>query len=78
MPLIGGFIGLIIIIGVGVVVLSNTSMNCSGVPGFNATVPSTNETLFPRTGQAPHSTTVGFNSGWAESCLDTQDRKSVV
>ena len=73
MPLIGGFIGLIIILGVGVVILSNSTISCSGIPGFNATVPSAGEVASPRTNQAPHSTLVGFNQGWAESCLDNQD-----
>ena len=73
MPLVGGFIGLIIILGVGVVILSNSTMSCSQITGYNATVPSAGEVAAPRTGQAPHSTVIGFNQGWAESCLDTND-----
>ena len=73
MPLIGGFIGLIIILGVGVVILSNSTMSCAGIPGYNATAPSAAEVASPRANQAPHSTLIGFNMGWAESCLDTQD-----
>lgn len=39
MPLIGGFIGLIIILGVGTLILGNSTMNCSTLTGFNATTP---------------------------------------
>ena len=73
MPLIGGFIGLIIILGVGTLILGNSTMNCTTLPGYNATVPSANETARPSPGETPHSATIGFNSGWPEACLDTND-----
>lgn len=73
MPLIGGFIGLIIILGVGTLILGNSTMNCTSLPGYNATAPSAAEVLLPRAGHAAHSATVGFNSGWPEACLDTND-----
>ena len=39
MPLIGGFIGLVIILGVGSLILGNSTMNCTGLTGYNTTVP---------------------------------------
>ncbi len=37
MPLIGGFIGLVIILGVGTLILGNSTMDCSTLSGFNTT-----------------------------------------
>lgn len=37
MPLVGGFIGLVIILGVGTLILGNSTMDCSGLSGFNTT-----------------------------------------
>ena len=73
MPLIGGFIGLIIILGVGTLILGNATMNCSALAGYNSTTPSAAEILLPRTGHVAHSATIGFNSGWPEACLDNND-----
>jgi hypothetical protein len=39
MPLIGGFIGLVIIMGVGTLILGNSTMNCTGLAGYNTTTP---------------------------------------
>jgi murein tripeptide amidase MpaA len=39
MPLIGGFIGLVIILGVGTLILGNSTMNCTGLSGYNTTTP---------------------------------------
>lgn len=39
MPLIGGFIGLVIILGVGTLILGNSTMNCTGLSGYNTVAP---------------------------------------
>ncbi len=39
MPLIGGFIGLVIILGVGTLILGNSTMDCTTLTGYNATTP---------------------------------------
>jgi hypothetical protein len=61
MPLIGGFIGLVIVLGVGTLILGNSTMNCTGLSGYNGTIRSANET-FPGT---------AISTGWADACLDT-------
>lgn len=58
MPLIGGFIGLIIILGVGTLILGNSTMNCSTLAGYNATV------IGPAGALAP-------STGWALACVNT-------
>ena len=60
MPLIGGFIGLVIILGVGTLILGNSTMNCTGLSGYN-TLNSTGGTTPPLT----------VSTGWADACLDT-------
>ena len=37
MALIGAFIGIAILLGIGTQILGNTIMNCSDLPGYNAT-----------------------------------------
>jgi len=39
MPLIGGFIGLVIILGVGTLILGNSTMNCTGLSGYSTVAP---------------------------------------
>lgn len=39
MPLIGGFIGLVIILGVGTLILGNSTMDCTTLTGYNASTP---------------------------------------
>ena len=73
MPLVGGFIALIIILGIGTIILGGSTMNCTSITGYNATAPSAAEFASPRAGQAPHSITVGHNEAWPEACLDTND-----
>lgn len=43
MPLIGGFIGLVIILGVGTLILGNSTMDCSNLTGYDAN-PESNST----------------------------------
>jgi hypothetical protein len=53
MPLIGGFIGLVIILGVGTLILGNSTMDCTTLAGFvdGGTASTTNST------------------GWAYQCI---------
>ena len=72
MTLIGAFIGVAIMLGIGVQILGNvqTSTNCNSLPGFNSTG------LVTGNGQgAINGTTYSNNpnekySGWALSCLN--------
>jgi|GEM_PF-5733229 len=73
MPLVGGFIALIIILGIGTIILGGSTMTCTNIAGYNSTIPSAAEFASPRANQGPHSATVGHNEAWPEACLDTND-----
>ena len=59
--MIGAFIAVAILLSVGVVILGNSTNNCSSLSGYNATTPSANETRYT------HSTTA-TQTGWAAQC----------
>lgn len=40
MALVGAFIGIAIMLGVGTLILGNTTMDCSTLTGYNSTTPS--------------------------------------
>lgn len=71
MPLVGGFIALIIILGIGTIILGGSTMNCAQLAGYNATAPSAAEYTSPRANQGPYSATIGHNEAWPKACLDT-------
>ena len=66
MPLIGGFIGLIIILGIGSMILGNSTMNCttlSGYGGGGAHKSPTDPTIVQSSAADANST------GWAKQCV---------
>ena len=63
MGLVAAFIGVAIMLGVGTQILGNTSMDCSNLPGYNATLPSANETRYTGVSTAQ-------STGWAGACED--------
>lgn len=56
--MIGAFIAVAIMLSVGVVILGNSTNNCTTLPGYNATTPGVNETI----------TTA--HTGWALTCVN--------
>ena len=65
MAMVGAFIGIAIMLGIGVQILGNSVQDCTGLPDYNATTPSVNET-----DSAGVRLTVDTNQdGWAGQCL---------
>ena len=62
MGLVAAFIGIAIMLGIGTQILGNTSMDCSNLPGYNATLNGPNGT----SGTASH-------TGWALQCEDNNE-----
>ena len=63
MPLIGGFIGLVIILGVGTLILGNSTMDCTSLQGYTGSTSS---------GEAAQSVAADNNAtGWAGTCVSS-------
>ena len=60
MALVGAFIGIAIMLGIGIQILGNSVQDCTNLPDWNATTPSVNETR--GNPDAPDQT------GWALQC----------
>ncbi len=58
MPLIGGFIGLVIILGVGTLILGNSTMDCTSLAGFTT-----------GGGTQGDLNTTSDSTGWALTCV---------
>ena len=58
MGLVGAFIGVAIMLGIGTQILGNTTMDCTSLPGYTSQVW---HGLPPSTGNS---------TGWAAACLD--------
>ena len=75
MGMIGAFIGVAIMLGIGVLILGNAVSDCTTLPDYNATTPSA--------AQATGGTTLSSQqTGWAGQCEDnnssTQDAWSLI
>ena len=60
--MVGTFIGIAILLGLGVQILGNSVQDCSTLPDYNATVPNVNQTGVTLDNQ---------QTGWAASCLSS-------
>ncbi len=62
MPLIGGFIGLVIILGVGTLILGNSTMDCTSLQGYTGGSDDT-----------PVQSVAADNNatGWAATCVSS-------
>lgn len=70
MGLVGAFIGIAIMLGIGVQILGNSVQDCTSLPDWNGTVPSAADRAGNYSaGQAPYSATIGHQSGWSLQCL---------
>lgn len=61
MALVGAFIGIAIMLGIGVQILGNSVQDCTNLPDFNSTVPAT------QAGQ--ESALPAGSSAWAAQCF---------
>ena len=62
MAMVGAFIAVSIMLGIGVQILGNSVQDCTNLPDFNATVPSVNQTGVTLDNQ---------QTGWAGQCVTT-------
>ena len=60
MGLVGAFIGIAIMLGIGVQILGNSVQDCTQLPDWNATAPSVNQTGVTLDNQ---------QTGWSAQCL---------
>jgi hypothetical protein len=60
MSMVGAFIGIAVILGIGIQILGNSVQDCSSLPDFNGTVPSVNQTGVTLDNQ---------QTGWAAQCI---------
>ena len=65
MGMVGAFIGIAILLSIGIQILGNSVQDCSRLPDFNATVPSENQTGV---------TLVNQQTGWAAACENTNSQ----
>ena len=67
MAMVGAFIAVSIMLGIGVQILGNSVQDCSALPGFG-----TQNSTGTATGvNATTDGTLGFNEGWALQCETT-------
>ena len=64
MAMVGAFIAVSIMLGIGVQILGNSVQDCTGLPDFNATTP--NATL--------GETTENIQTGWSAQCFMTNNQ----
>ena len=76
MGMIGAFIGVAIMLGIGVLILGNSTSDCTDLPDYNATAPFRNGSTFAGSEQDGngHYLTIADNQiGWAGQCEDNND-----
>ncbi len=69
MGLVGGFIAIAIMLGIGTLILGGAATDCSTVTGYNTTVPNT----FDRNGTnipGSFNDQIGTQTGWSLQCLN--------
>ena len=67
MALVGAFIGIAIMLGIGIQILGNSVQDCTSLPDYNATAPSqaqVNEGV----------TLANQQTGWAGQCITNNDQ----
>lgn len=66
MGLVGAFIGIAIMLGIGVQILGNSVQDCTALPDWNATAPSADEIENGTT--SSYDSTLALQTGWALQC----------
>ena len=69
MGMIGAFIGVAIMLGIGVLILGNAVSDCTELPDYNATTPGSGE----RNSAGTQLTVAQNQIGWSEQCEDNND-----
>lgn len=65
MGMVGAFIGIAILLSIGIQILGNSVQDCTNLPDYNATVPSENQTGVTLENQ---------QTGWAAACENTNNQ----
>ena|SRR3990167_4019141 len=75
MGMIGAFIGVAIMLGIGVLILGNAVSDCTTLPDYNATVPTNNGTVAgtEHLSDGTIKTVANGQTGWAGQCEDNND-----
>ena len=68
MGMIGAFIGVAIMLGIGVLILGNAVSDCTDLPDYNATAPADNQTV-----GGVKVTLDNQQTGWAGQCVSNND-----
>ena len=74
--MIGAFIGVAIMLGIGVLILGNAVSDCTDLPDYNATVPTKNGTTLAGSeldANGDFLTVANNQDGWAGQCEDNND-----
>lgn len=67
MALVGAFIGIAIMLGIGIQILGNSVQDCTTLPDYNATTPSAGQ-------KAAGVTIDNQQTGWAGQCVTNNDQ----
>ena len=65
MGMVGTFIGIAILLSIGIQILGNSVQDCTSLPDYNATAPGVNQTGVTLANQ---------QTGWAGACENTNDQ----
>ena len=63
MALVGAFIGIAIMLGIGVQILGNAVQDCTTLPGYNSTAPNGTEQ------ESTFDSSIAIQTGWPNQCL---------
>ena len=69
MGLVAAFIGIAIMLGIGVQILGNSVQDCTTLPDYNATAPHNNQTIYD-----PTITLDSQQTGWSAQCLTNNEQ----
>jgi len=64
MGLIGGFIAIAIMLGIGTLILGGSATDCTTITGFNSTAPNGTEQ------QHASDSSIALQTGWADQCVN--------
>ena len=76
--MIGAFIGVAIMLGIGVLILGNAVSDCSDLPDYNATAPGANETNSAGTQLLVSENQVGWSAQCEDNNTSTQSAWSLI
>jgi len=70
MALVGAFIGIAIMLGIGIQILGNSVQDCTSLPDYNSTAPSAGQQVYNN----PDLTLDSQQTGWAGQCVTNNEQ----